>query len=43
VARCGQIGERILVGNIFDENFKLLNKPQACDVDLCPCLKAVEA
>lgn len=42
VARCGQIGERILVGNIFDKEFKLLDKPLACDVDLCPCLKAVE-
>ena len=42
VARCGQIGERILVGNIFDKNFKLLDKPQECDVDMCPCLKAVD-
>ncbi|MFA7074317.1 MAG: radical SAM protein [Endomicrobiaceae bacterium] len=43
VARCGQIGERVLVGNIFDKDFKLLDKPQECDVDICPCLKAVEA
>ena len=42
VARCGQIGERILVGNIFDENFKLLDNASPCDVDLCPCLKAVD-
>ena len=42
VARCGQIGERILVGNIFEKNFKLLDKPQECDVDMCPCLKAVD-
>ena len=26
VARCGQIGERILVGNIFDKSFKLTSK-----------------
>ncbi|MDD5102359.1 MAG: hypothetical protein PHH62_05185, partial [Endomicrobiaceae bacterium] len=43
VARCGQIGERILVGNIFDKNFKLLDKAQECDVDICPCLKVVKA
>ena len=42
VARCGQIGERILIGNIFDKSFKLLDKPQECDVDICPCLKAVD-
>jgi MoaA/NifB/PqqE/SkfB family radical SAM enzyme len=42
VARCGQIGERVLVGNIFDANFKLLDAASPCDVDLCPCLKAVE-
>lgn len=39
VARCGQIGERFLIGNIFDENFHLLEKPLKCDVDLCPCLE----
>jgi MoaA/NifB/PqqE/SkfB family radical SAM enzyme len=40
VARCGQIGERIPVGNIFDENFALLGRAQPCDVDFCPCLEA---
>ena len=37
VARCGQIGERSLIGNFFDSNFKLYEKPMLCDVDYCPC------
>jgi len=37
VARCGQIGERHLLGNFLDENFKLLDKPMPCDVEYCPC------
>ncbi|MCX5778296.1 MAG: radical SAM protein [Elusimicrobia bacterium] len=40
VARCGQIGERISVGNIFDDDFALLERAQPCDVDFCPCLEA---
>ncbi|MCB4791214.1 MAG: radical SAM protein [Elusimicrobia bacterium] len=41
VARCGQIGERHLIGNIFDDNFTLLKKALPCDVEMCPCLKAI--
>jgi MoaA/NifB/PqqE/SkfB family radical SAM enzyme len=41
VARCGQIGERVPVGNFFSADFSLLSAPMICDVDLCPCLKAV--
>jgi MoaA/NifB/PqqE/SkfB family radical SAM enzyme len=43
VARCGQIGERALVGNLFSPDFTLLSRPKVCDVELCPCLKAVAA
>lgn len=37
VARCGQVGERVLVGNFLDPNFKLFDGPMACDVENCPC------
>ena len=37
VARCGQIGDRHLIGNIFDPGFALLQNPAPCDVELCPC------
>lgn len=37
VARCGQIGERYILGNFFDKNFNLLNKPMNCDAEYCPC------
>jgi MoaA/NifB/PqqE/SkfB family radical SAM enzyme len=37
VARCGQIGERFIIGNFFDPEFKLHSKPLICDVDYCPC------
>jgi MoaA/NifB/PqqE/SkfB family radical SAM enzyme len=37
VARCGQIGERMLVGNFFDSEFKLLDEPSSCDAEFCPC------
>ena len=37
VARCGQVGERVLVGNFFDSEFGLLDKPLACDAEFCPC------
>lgn len=37
VVRCGQIGERFIIGNFFDPNFKLYDKPLLCDVDYCPC------
>ncbi|MBM3245011.1 MAG: radical SAM protein, partial [Candidatus Omnitrophica bacterium] len=37
VARCGQVGERFLVGNFFDSEFKLLDTPLSCDAEYCPC------
>lgn len=43
VARCGQIGERDLLGNILSDDFKLLAGPKVCDAELCPCLEGEEA
>jgi molybdenum cofactor biosynthesis enzyme MoaA len=37
VARCGQIGERFLLGNFFDPDFRLYDKPMVCDAEYCPC------
>ena len=37
VARCGQIGEKELIGNFFDPNFRLLAKPSSCNAEACPC------
>lgn len=37
VARCGQIGERMVISNFFDSSFKLLNRPLPCDAEFCPC------
>ncbi len=37
VARCGQIGERRLIGSLFDNNFKLLHEKLPCDAEFCPC------
>jgi MoaA/NifB/PqqE/SkfB family radical SAM enzyme len=37
VARCGQIGERMLIGNFFDPQFKLLGEVLPCDAEFCPC------
>jgi len=37
VARCGQIGERQPLGNFFDLDFKLLDKPMPCGAEFCPC------
>ena len=42
VARCGQIGERFLIGNFFSEDFRLLDRPLVCDAEMCPCLEVVE-
>ncbi len=36
VVRCGPLADRI-IGNIMDENFKLLDKPTPCEADSCPC------
>ena len=37
IARCGQIGEQMIVGNFFDSDFNLLNGPLPCVVEYCPC------
>ncbi|MBU1125373.1 MAG: radical SAM protein [Candidatus Omnitrophica bacterium] len=37
VARCGQIGERMVIGNFLDPSFRLLEKPLPCDAEYCPC------
>lgn len=37
VARCGQVGERVLIGNFLDPDFRLFDKPMPCDVENCPC------
>jgi molybdenum cofactor biosynthesis enzyme MoaA len=37
VARCGQIGDRHIIGSIFSRDFELLPQAMPCDVDLCPC------
>jgi len=39
VARCGQIGEKFLLGYIWDSNFRLLDKPLPCEKEYCPCLE----
>ena len=41
VARCGQIGERHVIGNIFEENFSLMENAEQCDAQMCPCLKII--
>jgi MoaA/NifB/PqqE/SkfB family radical SAM enzyme len=37
VARCGQIGEKFLLGNFFDPELKLFDQPTACSAEYCPC------
>jgi len=37
VARCGQIGERVILGNLFDSNLQLYGKSMICDAQYCPC------
>jgi MoaA/NifB/PqqE/SkfB family radical SAM enzyme len=37
VARCGQIGERFLLGNFFDPELKLYDQSMECDAQYCPC------
>lgn len=36
VVRCAPLGNKS-IGNITDENFRLLDKPYPCDSDSCPC------
>ncbi|HVA65857.1 MAG TPA: radical SAM protein [Elusimicrobiota bacterium] len=37
VARCGQIGDRYLIGDFFQEGFSLMKEPMPCDEQFCPC------
>jgi MoaA/NifB/PqqE/SkfB family radical SAM enzyme len=37
VVRCGQVFYRAIIGNFFDENFKLLEDSLPCEVEICPC------
>lgn len=40
VLRCGGggvKGENVTIGNFFDDNFKLLDKPMPCHSEVCPC------
>lgn len=37
VARCGQIGERNLLGSFFDPNLQLYTQSRECDAEYCPC------
>lgn len=37
VARCGQVGEDMVLGCFFDSNFKLLDKSLPCEAEYCPC------
>lgn len=37
VARCGQIGEDMVLGSIFNSNFRLLDNPLPCESEYCPC------
>lgn len=37
VARCGQIGEKMVVGNFFGPDFNLLNEALPCIAEYCPC------
>lgn len=36
VTRCGPLSDKP-IGNIFDHNFKLLEKPTPCESEFCPC------
>ena len=37
VYRCGQIGEKQPVGDIFDPNFELFSTGKPCPADYCKC------
>ncbi|MFH1202402.1 MAG: radical SAM protein [Candidatus Omnitrophota bacterium] len=37
VARCGQIGEAIVLGDFLEPNFRLLDNPLSCESEYCPC------
>lgn len=36
VTRCGPLSHKP-IGNFFDENFKLFDKPMPCEAEVCPC------
>ena len=37
VARCGQIGEKAVLGSFFDPSLQLHDKSMICDAEYCPC------
>lgn len=37
VARCGQIGEKMVIGDFFSSDFRLLTEPHLCEAEFCPC------
>jgi len=37
IARCGQTGEQMVLGNFFDPDFNLLPAPLPCAAEYCPC------
>ena len=43
VARCGQMGEKYLIGNFFEDGFALLPGPAQCLAQRCPCLESPPA
>jgi MoaA/NifB/PqqE/SkfB family radical SAM enzyme len=36
VTRCGPLSHKP-IGNIFDDDFKLFDKPMPCEAEVCPC------
>jgi molybdenum cofactor biosynthesis enzyme MoaA len=36
VIRCGQLADKV-IGNFFDEEFSLLDAPEPCEAETCPC------
>ena len=37
VVRCGQIGDRHILGSFFAPDFELSKEPMPCDAEFCPC------
>ena len=37
VTRCGQIGDLGIFSNVLADEFRLLDAPSPCAVELCPC------
>ena len=36
VTRCGPLSHKP-IGNLFDDNFKLFDRPMPCEAEVCPC------